>query len=50
MSLEWRQRVAVYSLIFTGEYPTPCGQELYQIAVRNDKMQVIGRTYEGANS
>ncbi len=34
----------------TGEYPTPCGQELYQIAVRNDKMQVIGRTYEGANS
>lgn len=30
----------------TGQYPTPCGQELYQIALRNAQMNVIQRTYE----
>ncbi len=30
----------------TGQYPTPCGQELYQIALRNAKTNVIQRTYE----
>ena len=30
----------------TGEYPTPCGQELYQIALRNAGQETAGRTYE----
>ncbi|MHC4405196.1 MAG: amidophosphoribosyltransferase, partial [Planctomycetota bacterium] len=30
----------------TGKYPTPCGQELYQIAVDRDRTDVEGRTYE----
>jgi len=32
----------------TGEYPTKCGQELYQIAVANAKSNVATRTYESA--
>ncbi|NQT40821.1 MAG: amidophosphoribosyltransferase [Planctomycetes bacterium] len=30
----------------TGEYPTPCGRELAQIARQNHQSQVSGRTYE----
>ena len=30
----------------TGEYPTPCGQELYQVALRNTGQAEGGRTYE----
>ena len=31
----------------TGDYPTACGQELYEIALSNAKNNVIGgRTYE----
>ena len=30
----------------TGQYPTPCGQELAQIAVDNDRKNIAGRTYE----
>ena len=30
----------------TGCYPTPCGQELAQIAIENDRKNIAGRTYE----
>ena len=30
----------------TGQYPTPCGQELYQIALRNAPQNTSGRTFE----
>jgi amidophosphoribosyltransferase len=30
----------------TGDYPTPCGQELYQIALRNAGRDSGQRTYE----
>ena len=30
----------------TGEYPTPCGQELYQIALQNAAGDSTQRTYE----
>jgi amidophosphoribosyltransferase len=30
----------------TGEYPTPCGEKLAQIALENHRNQVGGRTYE----
>ena len=30
----------------TGRYPTPCGQELAQIAIDNDRHNIAGRTYE----
>ena len=30
----------------TGEYPTPCGQDLARIAVENDRNDIAGRTYE----
>jgi amidophosphoribosyltransferase len=30
----------------TGDYPTPCGQELYQIALYNARADVTERTYE----
>jgi amidophosphoribosyltransferase len=30
----------------TGEYPTPCGQKLYQIALNNARANVAQRTYE----
>ena len=30
----------------TGDYPTPCGQELYQIAVQNARSNITERTYE----
>ena len=30
----------------TGRYPTPCGQELAQIAIDNDRNNIAGRTYE----
>ena len=30
----------------TGEYPTPCGQELYQVALTNARSNVAQRTYE----
>ena len=30
----------------TGRYPTPCGQELAQIAIDNDRKNIAGRTYE----
>ena len=30
----------------TGNYPTPCGQELARIAVENDRNNIAGRTYE----
>ena len=30
----------------TGEYPTPCGQELYQLALDNARSNVQARTYE----
>jgi len=32
----------------TGEYPTPCGQHLAQIALENHRNHVVGRTYEAA--
>jgi amidophosphoribosyltransferase len=32
----------------TGDYPTPCGQELYQIALSNARANVAERTYESA--
>jgi amidophosphoribosyltransferase len=32
----------------TGEYPTPCGQDLYQIALANVKSNLVTRTYESA--
>ena len=32
----------------TGEYPTPCGQHLAQIALENYRNNVAGRTYERA--
>jgi amidophosphoribosyltransferase len=34
----------------TGEYPTKCGQELYQIALANAKSNVATRTYESAEA
>ena len=34
----------------TGEYPTPCGQELARIAIENDRNNVAGRTYENVGS
>ena len=30
----------------TGDYPTPCGQELYQIALSNARSNIRDRTYE----
>jgi amidophosphoribosyltransferase len=30
----------------TGEYPTPCGQELYQVALNNARANIVERTYE----
>jgi len=30
----------------TGEYPTPCGQRLAQVALENHRNHVAGRTYE----
>ena len=30
----------------TGEYPTPCGRRLAQVALENDQNRVAGRTYE----
>jgi amidophosphoribosyltransferase len=30
----------------TGRYPTPCGQELAQKAIENDRNNIAGRTYE----
>ena len=30
----------------TGEYPTPCGQELYQIALQRSRDNITERTYE----
>jgi amidophosphoribosyltransferase len=30
----------------TGEYPTACGQELYQIALKNAGQESSARTYE----
>jgi len=30
----------------TGDYPTPCGQELYQVALYNARADVSERTYE----
>ncbi len=30
----------------TGEYPTPCGQELYQVALGNARRNIDQRTYE----
>jgi amidophosphoribosyltransferase len=32
----------------TGEYPTPTGQQLYQLALLNRHMKSNGRTYETA--
>jgi amidophosphoribosyltransferase len=32
----------------TGEYPTACGQELYQIALHNARSNIVERTYEMA--
>ncbi|MBI2826573.1 MAG: amidophosphoribosyltransferase [Planctomycetia bacterium] len=34
----------------TGRYPTPCGQELYQIALANAKANISTRTYESAKA
>jgi amidophosphoribosyltransferase len=34
----------------TGKYPTPCGQDLYQIALANAKSNVATRTYESVES
>lgn len=33
----------------TGDYPTPCGQQLYEIALDNAKEGVVDRTYERAH-
>lgn len=30
----------------TGDYPTPCGQELYQVALHNSRRNLSQRTYE----
>ena len=30
----------------TGDYPTPCGQALYQVALHNSRRNVQQRTYE----
>jgi amidophosphoribosyltransferase len=30
----------------TGEYPTPCGQELARVAFENEQKSIAGRTYE----
>lgn len=30
----------------TGQYPTPCGQQLATIAIENDRNNIAGRTYE----
>jgi amidophosphoribosyltransferase len=32
----------------TGEYPTACGQELYQVALHNARSNILGRTVETA--
>ena len=32
----------------TGEYPTPTGEQLYQLSLRNRNGSVNGRTYEMA--
>ncbi len=34
----------------TGQYPTPCGRKLAEIAAENYRNQVDGRTYEAARS
>ncbi len=34
----------------TGVYPTPCGQQLAQIAVENYRKNITGRTYEAVGS
>lgn len=34
----------------TGDYPTPCGQQLYEIALTEVGKPVIGRTYETVRS
>ena len=34
----------------TGEYPTPCGQELARRAIENDRNNITGRTYETVGS
>ena len=34
----------------TGEYPTPCGQRLAQVALDNHRNHVGGRTYEKAGT
>jgi amidophosphoribosyltransferase len=34
----------------TGQYPTPCGQRLAQIALENHRNHVAGRTYETAGT
>ncbi len=34
----------------TGEYPTPCGRKLAQIALENHRNRVAGRTYEAVKS
>jgi amidophosphoribosyltransferase len=34
----------------TGEYPTPCGQELYQVALDNMRNKTEGRTYDTVRS
>jgi len=34
----------------TGEYPTPCGSKLAEIARKNHRDQVAGRTYETVSS
>jgi amidophosphoribosyltransferase len=30
----------------TGQYPTPCGHALAEIALDNDRKNITGRTYE----
>jgi amidophosphoribosyltransferase len=34
----------------TGQYPTPCGQKLAQLAITNDREHIAGRTYEAVGS
>lgn len=34
----------------TGQYPTPCGQQLAQIAAQNHRNNICGRTYETAST
>ncbi len=34
----------------TGEYPTPWGQKLYQVALENSRSGITGRTYEKVES